>query len=131
PTAEPSIRAQFRSMISGMRRGRLALPAPRLSSRFEFSMLPSAAGCIKPHTDAPQKMITLVISMIENGEWDPSFGGETEVLRPVDRQKTFNFMNRYLEFDEVETIRTFEFMPNQGIVLVKTFNSLHAVSPMK
>src|SRR5437870_2768107 len=48
PTAEPSIPVQLRSVISGIRRGRLALRTPRLSSRFEFSMLPSAGGCIKP-----------------------------------------------------------------------------------
>ena len=69
--------------------------------------------------------------MTQDGEWDPSFGGGTDVLRPIDVRKSFNFLNSYLEFHEVETVRTFEFVPNQCVIFVKTFNSLHAVRPMK
>ncbi len=129
PMAPPTVVNQLRSLVSAVRHGRLT-PGPRLSSRFEFSMLPATGGCIRPHTDAPQKLITLVISMIKDGEWDTAFGGGTEVLRPIDKRKSFNFMNAYLEFDEVETIRTFDFVPNQCLLFIKTFNSLHAVRPM-
>lgn len=102
----------------------------RLSARFEFSMLPADGGHIKPHTDAPQKFITLVVSMTEPGDWNPAWGGGTDVLRPKDRTVSFNHMNRQLEFDEVDTLGTFEFLPNQCVVFVKTFNSWHAVKPM-
>ena len=104
---------------------------PRLSARFEFSMLPANSGHIKPHTDAPNKIITLVVPMISEGEWLHSWGGGTEVMRPRDITKNFNFLNKQLEFDEVETIKTFDFFPNQCLVFVKTFNSLHAVRPIK
>ena len=40
-----------------------------LSARFEFSMLPSDGGSIRPHTDAPQKIITLVLSIVEPEGW--------------------------------------------------------------
>lgn len=103
---------------------------PVLSSRFEFSMLPANSGFIKPHTDSPQKIITLVISMARKDEWNPAFGGGTEVLRPKDITNNYNFKNTYLEFDEVETLTTFEYMPNQCVIFIKTFNSLHAVRPM-
>ncbi len=46
-----------------------------LTTRFEFSMLPLSGGHIKPHTDSPQKLITLVFSMQKPGEWDDSWGG--------------------------------------------------------
>lgn len=101
-----------------------------LSARFEFSMLPADGGFIKPHTDSPQKIITLVIGILHPGEWSPSFGGGTEVLRPKDITNNFNFKNKYLEFDEVETLTTFDYLPNNCVIFIKTFNSLHAVRPM-
>jgi hypothetical protein len=103
---------------------------PRLSARWEFSMLPADGGCIRPHTDAPSKIITLVFSMMDEGEWNPAFGGGTDVLRPKDPTQSFNFINRYLDFDDVETLFTFPFDPNQCVVFVKTFNSWHSVHPM-
>jgi hypothetical protein len=104
--------------------------APPLNARFEFSMLPADGGFIKPHTDSPQKIITLVIGILEEGEWSPSYGGGTEVLRPKDITKNFNYKNAYLEFDEVETLATFDYRPNNCVIFIKTFNSLHAVRPM-
>lgn len=106
-------------------------PPPVLSARFEFSMLPANGGFIKPHTDSPQKIITLVVAMLDEGEWNRTFGGGTEVLKPKDITNNFNFKNAYLEFDEVETLTTFEYQPNQCVIFIKTFNSLHAVRPMK
>lgn len=106
-------------------------PRSNLSARFEFSMLPAAGGFIKPHTDSPQKIITLVIAMLSKDEWNPAFGGGTEVLRPKDITKNYNFKNEYLEFDEVETLTTFDYLPNHCVIFIKTFNSLHAVRPME
>ena len=111
-------------------------PRPRqlksaLSARFEFSMLPADGGFIKPHTDSPQKIITLVITILPPGEWSPSFGGGTEVLRPKDIRNNYNYKNKYLEFDDVQTVSTFEFVPNNCVIFIKTFNSLHGVRPMK
>jgi hypothetical protein len=101
-----------------------------LSARFEFSAMPADGGSILPHTDAPNKLVTLVISMCGRGEWDPSFRGGTAIVRPHDARKYFNVQNNYLGFDDVETLATWEFEPNQCIVFVKTFNSWHAVDPM-
>jgi hypothetical protein len=101
-----------------------------LNVRFEFSMLPADGGCVKPHTDAPGKIITLVLSMVREGEWDHSFGGGTDVLRPKDMTKNYNHLNKQLEFDEVEVLKTFPFNPNQCVIFIKTFNSLHSVFPM-
>lgn len=113
------------TMFNRLRRTR------ELSARFEFSMMGAHGGYILPHTDAQNKLITLVVSMMGEGEWDPAWGGGTEILRPRDRRLTFNRVNRYLKFEDVELIKEWEFKPNQCVVFVKTFNSWHAVSPMK
>jgi hypothetical protein len=119
-----------RSLLDRLRRRESPKATSNLRARFEFSMLPADRGFIKPHTDSPQKIITLVIGMLRPGEWSPSFGGGTEVLRPKDITNNFNFKNKYLEFDEVETLTTFDYAPNNCVIFIKTFNSLHAVRPM-
>jgi len=104
--------------------------ASGLKTRFEFSMLPADGGHIKPHTDSPGKLITLVVSFCDPHEWRPEFHGGTTVLRPLDPRQNFNHLNRQLEFADTELLHTFPFEPNQCVIFVKTFNSLHAVSPM-
>ena len=101
-----------------------------LKSRFEFSMLPVDGGHIKPHTDSPGKLITLVVAFCDEQRWDESVGGGTTVLRALDPRLAFNHLNRQLEFADTEVLHTFPFQPNQCVVFVKTFNSLHAVSSM-
>lgn len=102
-----------------------------LRARFEFSALPSDGGSIRPHTDAPSKIITLILSILKEGEWNPAWKGGTEILRPKDIRKNYNFSNSYLDFDECETLRTIEYVPNQCILFLKTFNSLHSVAPIQ
>lgn len=111
-------------------RGRLPSGPPRLSTRFEFSMLPADGGYILPHTDLPSKLVTLIVSMVGEGEWDPAFGGGTDVNQPKDVRHAFNRMNAQAEFDQMTVLDTFEFTPNQIVVFVKTFNSWHSVQPM-
>lgn len=119
-----------RAAIKKVARAAMRRSESPLTARFEFSMLPAAGGNIKPHTDAPQKLITLVLSMVREGEWDDSWGGGTQVLRPKDTTRNFNFLNKQFEFDDCEAIDAFPFHPNQCVLFVKTFNSFHSVSPM-
>ena len=98
-----------------------------LRARFEFSALPSDGGNVRPHTDAPQKVITLVLSILEEGGWNPAWKGGTDILKPKDIRKNYNFYNNYFDFDECEVIKTVEYLPNQCILFLKTFNSLHSV----
>ena len=128
--SQPAANGSGGSRLKRLVFGDPGVPPRALSARFEFSMLPANGGYIRPHTDSPQKIITLVVAMLSKGEWDPSFGGGTDVLRPRDITKNYNFKNDYLEFDEVETLTTFEYQPNQCVIFIKTFNSLHAVRPM-
>lgn len=102
-----------------------------LSARFEFSMLPVDGGSIRPHTDAPQKIITVVLSIIDEAEWSKDFGGGTQIVWPKDESKTFNARNAYLDFDKVDVLDEYTFDPNQALLFVKTFNSWHSVLPME
>jgi hypothetical protein len=101
-----------------------------LSARFEFSIMGGQGGHILPHADEPKKLVTLVISMIRPGEWDNAWGGGTQVCLPKDRTLIFNRVNRYLEFDQVDVIRNYEFNANQCLLFIKTYNSWHQVSPI-
>lgn len=117
----------------GLRRRLLSLLGSRpktLTSRFEFSAMPASGGNILPHTDSPQKLITLVVSMRDPLGWNDAYGGSTDVMRPKDPSKSFNFVNNYLTFEDVEVVRKMPFDENQCIIFVKTFNSLHGVLPM-
>jgi hypothetical protein len=104
---------------------------PELSARFEFSMLPADGGCVTPHTDNPDKIVTLVVSMVRPGEWDPAYGGGTEVNRHKRPELSFNRMNHKADFEDMETLEVYEFEPNQCVLFVKTFNSWHCVRPMR
>lgn len=119
---------QFRKRLTHS--GRLNLSAARLISRFEFSMLPADGGNIMPHTDSPSKVITLVVSMVEEGEWDPAFGGGTDLNQAKDVRHNFNQTNEQGRFEDMDVIDTFEFTPNQAVIFVRTFNSWHSVRPM-
>ena len=116
--------------VRNLARGRSRPLPPRLSTRFEFSMLPADGGYIMPHTDSPSKIVTLIVSMAGEDEWNPAFGGGTDVNRPKDERLAFNRMNAQADFDDMEVLDTFAFTPNQVVVFVKTFNSWHSVRPM-
>lgn len=103
---------------------------PNLKARFEFSMLPADGGSVTPHTDEPGKVVTLVISMLQDGEWDPAYGGGTDVNKPKDERRLFNRMNAKAPFEDMEILDSFPYEPNQAVIFVKTFNSWHSVRPM-
>lgn len=121
---------RMRQRWRAVKRGRPLPRTPRLRARFEFSAMPSVGGSIRPHTDDPAKIVTLVVSMVRPGEWQPEWGGGTSVVWPKDPTRSFNLANRYLDFNEVRTLKTFPFLSNQCVVFVKTSNSWHMVEPM-
>jgi hypothetical protein len=129
-TPRITLRKYVTRISNAIKQGRPIRLPRKLRSRFEFSMLPADGGHILPHTDSPGKIITLVISMCRPGEWDPSFGGGTDVNRAIDPKLQFNYLNEQAGFEDVEVLDTYEFRPNQAVVFVKTFNSWHSVRPM-
>jgi hypothetical protein len=104
--------------------------AESFTCRFEFSVLPTNGGSQRPHTDSPRKVVTLVLSLMKEGEWDPGWGGGTSICTPKDNALRSNFSNKYLDFDDVEVIDTLPFLPNAGVMFVKTAVSWHCVKPI-
>lgn len=104
---------------------------PVLRARFEFSILRGTGGNLPPHTDAPSKAATIIVSMARAGEWQADWGGGTSVNRPKDIRLNYNKMNATKDFDEMEVVETYPFVPNQAIVFVKTHNSWHCVEPIR
>jgi hypothetical protein len=100
-------------------------------SKFEFSMMSGEGGYILPHTDAPEKIITIVIPMINENEWKKEWGGGTSILEPVDERNYYNHQNKYLNFNEVKTLKNLPFEKNNSTLFIKTFNSLHCVYPIQ
>jgi hypothetical protein len=68
--------------------------------------------------------------MIREGEWDPRFGVGLQINRATDNAYAFNWSNRIVPWDRVEVVDTIPFLPNQCMIFVKMFNSLHSVRKM-
>ncbi len=101
-----------------------------LSARFEFSMMGPDGGHIRPHTDAPGKIITLVFSILPPDQWNQDWGGGTQVCLPKDRTKIYNQANNYMDFEGVDIVHSYPFHANQCILFIKTYNSWHQVAPI-
>lgn len=99
-----------------------------LKARWEFSLLPTDGGCLRPHTDLPSKLVTIVVSMRPTvDEWGAEWGGGTDVLVPKHGQALDDYKADWAEFD---TVHTYPYVPNQAVVFIKGPNSWHGVAPM-
>lgn len=125
----PPVRRLSRS-VKDLMRGRSSPRYVPLKARFEFSALPADGGHVVPHTDAPTKIVTMIVSILRDGEWDPATGGGTDVNQPKKERQRFNYLNRLADFEAMDVLHTYEFTPNQAVIFVKTFNSWHSVRPM-
>ncbi len=103
--------------------------AEQLRTRFEFSLLPADGGLLRPHTDLPSKVITLVIAMpTPNQPWDAAWGGGTDVLAQMDPAQ------HYADYGAPEgalvKAHTYDYRANQCVVFVKSDKSWHSVGPL-
>lgn len=100
-----------------------------LKARFEFSMLPADGGCLRPHTDLPSKLVTLVVSMLPKmDDWDRVWGGGTDVLKPKPGSPPLD--DYRADLDAFDVVETYAYVPNQCVVFVKTADSWHSVGPL-
>ena len=58
-------------------------------------------------------------------------GGGIDINRPKDPRVAYNQLNRQAGCEDMEVLDTFEFLPNSGVIFIKTFNSWHSVRPMQ
>lgn len=128
--ANTSLRDRAVKRFKAFKKGSPQPHFPKLRSRFEFSSMPVTGGSIRPHTDHPSKVVTMVIPILRENEWNDEYGGDTSVVWPKERNRSYNLIGAYMDFEEVDCIKTYPFEPNQCLVFVKTYNSWHAVWPM-
>jgi hypothetical protein len=122
--------SRLRRAIKLLAERRPIILPPKLRSRFEFSVLKADGGEVPPHTDTPKKFITLVLSMIGEHDWSPTYGGGLDINTVNDKKFAFNWTNKMVPWECIRIVDTVPFVPNQCVVFVKTFNSLHSVRKM-
>lgn len=103
------------------------IPAYQTSARFEFSSLPANGGYLAPHRDTPQKLITLVVPILDPAEpWDPVWGGGTALLRP----KTEGLRDYQASWDAFDVVADVPYVANQALVFIRNEHSWHGVKPL-
>jgi hypothetical protein len=127
----PSVYRRLRTGLGDiLKRRRLPEFPTGLYARFEFSMLPANGGAILPHTDDPKKLVTIVCYIQKDGEWNSAWGGGLEICWPKDPTRVYNFMNQKAPFEDVNVVRTYDYLPNSATLFVTVPNSWHSVHPM-
>lgn len=103
-------------------------PSGVYRSRFEFSSMPAHGGMIWPHTDIPSKVVTLIVPMMASGDWDPAWGGSTDVLVPKPGVMAKDYKTPLEQFD---IVASYPCAPNQAVIFLKWANSWHSVGPIR
>lgn len=98
---------------------------------FEFSMISTDGGFIRPHTDGSNKLISFVIPIVENKSIENVPNSGTNILKSTEDRYKYNFLNSTVPFESTEIVRKIPFNGNQIFFFIKTHNSLHSVGPMK
>lgn len=125
-----SYKRKFFDVIKNFLPGFILKPKEVLNVVVEFSAIPSNQGYLKPHSDGPAKLASIVIP-IRDEKWKDEYNGGTNLLEPRDEKRVFNVKNNTLEFEETKIIKVIDFKKNQMLIFPKTFNSLHSVGPLK
>ena len=100
-------------------------------SGFEFSMISTDGGFIKPHTDGPNKILNFIIPIVDDEMICNVTNSGTKILSAKNDQFKYNFLNRTVPYEDTKNIREISFKKNQILFFVKTHNSLHSVGPME
>jgi hypothetical protein len=126
---ELNFKKRFKNFLYNISPNFLVKQEQEFEINVEFSSIPFKNGMIKPHTDSQYKFASIVIPIVDKN-WVDNFNGGTNFLKPKNNEKTFNYLNNTLEFNETELIKIIPFERNQFLIFLKTFNSLHSVGPM-
>lgn len=97
---------------------------------FEFSMISTDGGFIKPHTDGADKLISFVIPILSDENFSRVVNSETSILKPTEDKYKYNYLNKTVPFEATELVKKISFNKNQIFLFIKTHNSLHSVGPM-
>jgi hypothetical protein len=95
-----------------------------------FHLCRQKNGFINPHTDGPNKILTLIIPIITDPRIKNIKNSGTNILQSLEDRHEYNFMNYAVPFESVRSIKEIPFLENQILMFIKTHNSLHSVGPM-
>ena len=95
---------------------------------FKFSRL-TRDGWVPPHTDNPCKLLSILLYFGED-HWSESYGGGTEIYEPKITLLKNNWRGFEAPFEWMNCSRTFAFVPNRLVFVLKSKNSWHGVSPL-
>ncbi len=125
-----SWRKSLRSLLLNFIPYNFLKPIQDIDISIEFSAIPINGGYLKPHTDGPHKLASIVIPIVDD-YWQDSFNGGTNLLKPKDSRKIYNLLNSTYEFEECNIVKIIQFNSNQLLIFLKTYNSFHSVGPLK
>ena len=120
-----------RALCAIVKHRRLPSLPPRLRSRFEFSVLEADGGEVAAahrHAEEDRHARALDGEGGRVGSGDRRGARRQSIARPA---LCLQLENRNVPWESVEVLETIPFVPNQCMVFVKTFNSLHSVRPMQ
>jgi hypothetical protein len=100
-----------------------------VKTTFQFSMLPRD-GVVLPHSDAPRKLVSLLLYFREP-DWQDAWGGGTDFYAPLDpeRARAWGATDR-IPFEEFKTIGSTSFVANRLAGFVRCSHSYHGVPPL-
>lgn len=103
---------------------RRALSQP-VKVTFELSRLKDG-GFVPPHTDAPEKLVTMMF-YFPAPDWRESYGGGTVFYRTKTQRLNQNWSNYRVPFEELQTVSVNQFIPNRLCIFIKSKNSYHGL----
>lgn len=92
---------------------------------FELSRL-ETGSIVSPHTDAAEKLVTMMLYFPEPG-WQESYGGGTVFYRAGRPNLNRNWTNYRVPFEDVSPVCVNQFAPNRLCIFLKSKNSYHGV----
>jgi hypothetical protein len=88
-------------------------------------MLPRDA-LLPAHTDSTDKILAFMLYFPQN-DWDPDWGGGTQVYRPLNKKYNSNWSNSRIPRSETDLVFDTGFRPNRLFFFAKSANSWHGV----
>jgi hypothetical protein len=96
---------------------------------FQISLLPRD-GVVVPHTDAPRKLVSLLL-YFRDPDWEDSYGGATEFYTPLDPDAARGWApTDRIPFEQFKVIGTAGFKRNRLSGFVRSDASFHGVPPI-
>tara|TARA_B100000676_G_C18066389_1_gene841228 strand:+ start:1879 stop:2733 length:855 start_codon:yes stop_codon:yes gene_type:complete len=81
------------------------------------------------HTDQPSTVFTFLL-YFPPPEWQPGYGGSTELYAPTNRKLLHNWSNNHLPLKAMESVVRSDYRPNTMFGFLKSTRSWHGVEPV-